>query len=307
MSNNKQQVQYLKLDEITMGVNPRTTIKKDRIKEYARSIAAYGVLIPLVVTKEGNDYHLQDGYSRIEAIKQIGEDKVLQALAKANDVDLSSLPCIVHQGDERSKLMVPIISNNLKEKLDPVDTAHQLNILISSGEDVKNLEELFGKTQFNLLLNVLALPEEVQKMIKEEKIEASTAVKWAKTIKDEKKLIKQLTKAEEKVEQLLEAGKRKNKKVTDKVITGKRVATPIAAMRHLTPKVAAIKEPWAKQLLNFLNGMQAGLDPDDLFDKLLAGETIPAPPEKKRGRKAKATKAAPAKKEADKKEGDEKK
>lgn len=83
------------------------TIKpsKERINEYARSIAMYGILVPLIADRKGDAYHLQAGYTRLAAIGQLKADKALSTLAQLNGVDLEHVPV---RGDDKGRLVYPL-------------------------------------------------------------------------------------------------------------------------------------------------------------------------------------------------------
>jgi hypothetical protein len=157
--------------------------------------------------------------------------------------------------------------------------------LLDAGQDVKQLEDFFGKPKFTLLLSVLALPNEVQELIKADRIKASTAVKFAKEIPEPAKLLKALNKASDKVEQLYKSGKRKNKRITEGVLKGKQ--TPLKVVNDVAAHLRTNKLKGAELLLNFLHGLQSGMDAESILEALVNGDMIEAPPVKKRGRKRK--------------------
>lgn len=286
MSAQKESIEWVAVEDIVLGTNART-IKpsKDRINEYARSIAMYGILVPLIADKKGEAYHLQAGYTRMAALAQLREDKALSALAKMNGVDLERVPVRIYKGDDKGRLMLPIIENNFHDVMNEVDVATQVKHLLDAGEDVKNLEDFFGKVKFTLLLSVLALPPEVQDLIKADRIKASTAVKFAKEIPEPVKLLKALNKATDKVEELYKSGKRKNKRITEGVLKGKQ--TPMKVVNDVAAHLMTNKLKGADLLLNFLHGLQSGMDTQTLLEALADGTPIAAPPVRKRGRKKK--------------------
>ena len=286
MSVQKESIEWVAVSDIVLGTNART-IKpsKDRINEYARSIAMYGILVPLIADKRGDAYHLEAGYTRLAALAQLREDKALSALAKLNGVDLERVPVRIYKGDEKGRLMLPIIENNFHDVMNEVDVATQVKHLLDAGQDVKSLEDFFGKPKFTLLLSVLALPGEVQDLIKADRIKASTAVKFAKEIPEPTKLLKALNKATNKVEELYKSGKRKNKRITEGVLKGKQ--TPMKVVNDVAAHLKTNKLKGADLLLNFLHGLQSGMDAQTLLEALAEGTSIPAPPVKKRGRKKK--------------------
>ena len=291
MSAQKESIEWVAVEDIVLGTNART-IKpsKDRINEYARSIAMYGILVPLIADKKGEAYHLQAGYTRMAALAQLREDKALSALAKMNGVDLERVPVRIYKGDDKGRLMLPIIENNFHDVMNEVDVATQVKHLLDAGEDVKNLEDFFGKVKFTLLLSVLALPPEVQELIKADRIKASTAVKFAKEIPEPAKLLKALNKATDKVEELYKSGKRKNKRITEGVLKGKQ--TPMKVVNDVAAHLKTNKLKGGDLLLNFLHGLQSGMDAQTLLEALADGTSIAAPPMRKRGRKKKEPVAA---------------
>ncbi|HRF79614.1 MAG TPA: ParB/RepB/Spo0J family partition protein [Flavobacteriales bacterium] len=290
----KESIEWVAVEEIVLGTNPRTVKpSKDRVAEYARSIALYGILVPLIADKKADGYHLQAGYTRLAAVAALKADKALTALAQLNNVDLDRVPVRIYQGDEKGRLMLPIIENNFHDVMNEVDVAAQVKQLLEAGEDAKTLEDFFGKPRFTLLLSVLALPSEVQELIKSDRIKASTAVKFAKEIPEPNKLLKALNKATDKVEELYKSGKRKNKRITEGVLKGKQ--TPMKVVNDVATELKRSKLKGGELLLNFLHGLQSGMDSAALLEALASGTDIPAPPVKKRGRKKKATKETEAK------------
>lgn len=290
-------IEWVAVEDIVLGTNPRTVKPgKDRVAEYARSIALYGILVPLIAEKKSDGYHLQAGYTRLAALAALKADKALLALAQLNNVDVDHVPVRIYQGDEKGRLMLPIIENNFHDVMNEVDVAHQVKQLLEAGEAAKTLEDFFGKAHFTLLLSVLALPPEVQELIKADRIKASTAVKFAKEIPEPAKLLKALNKASDKVEELYKSGKRKNKRITEGVLKGKQ--TPMKVVNEVAAHLKTNELKGADLLLNFLHGLQSGMDAQSLLEALADGREIPAPPAKKRGRKKKERpegEAAPAK------------
>ncbi|MFN9327385.1 MAG: ParB/RepB/Spo0J family partition protein [Flavobacteriales bacterium] len=287
MSTKQESIDWVAVQDIVLGHNPRTVKPgKDREAEYARSIALNGILVPLIADKREGAYHLQAGYTRLAALDALKADKVLLALAQLNNVDLERVPVRIYQGDEKGRLMLPIIENNFHDVMNEVDVAQQVRQLLEAGQEARSLEEFFGKQKFALLLSVLALPAEVQELIKSDRIKASTAVKFAKEIPEPAKLLKALNKASDKVEELYKTGRRKNKRITEGVLMGKQ--TPMKVVNDVAAELKRSKLAGADLLLNFLHGLQSGMDSTTLLEALANGAAIPAPPEKKRGRKKKA-------------------
>ncbi len=81
---------------------PRTLFAKEPLDELAASIAAHGILQPLVITKEGNDYRLIAGERRLRAAKQAG---------------LSEVPCLLTEKTAAEAAKLSLIENLQREDL----------------------------------------------------------------------------------------------------------------------------------------------------------------------------------------------
>lgn len=282
----KESIEWVAVEEVVLGSNARTVKPgKDRVAEYARSIALYGILVPLIADRKSDGYHLQAGYTRLAALAALKADKALLALAQLNNVDVDRVPVRIYQGDEKGRLMLPIIENNFHDVMNEVDVATQVKQLLEAGEEARTLEDFFGKPRFTLLLSVLALPPEVQELIKADRIKASTAVKFAKEIPEPNKLLKALNRATDKVEALYKSGKRKNKRITEGVLKGRQ--TPMKVVNDVATELKRTRLKGSDLLLSFLHGLQSGMDSAALLEALTNGTPIAAPPVKRRGRKKK--------------------
>ena len=282
----KESIEWVAVEEVVLGSNARTVKPgKDRVAEYARSIALYGILVPLIADRKSDGYHLQAGYTRLAALAALKADKALLALAQLNNVDVDRVPVRIYQGDEKGRLMLPIIENNFHDVMNEVDVATQVKQLLEAGEEARTLEDFFGKPRFTLLLSVLALPPEVQELIKADRIKASTAVKFAKEIPEPNKLLKALNRATDKVEALYKSGKRKNKRITEGVLKGRQ--TPMKVVNDVAAELKRTRLKGSDLLLSFLHGLQSGMDSAALLEALANGTPIAAPPLKRRGRKKK--------------------
>jgi hypothetical protein len=63
--------------------------------------------------------------------------------------------------------------------------------------------------------------------------------------------------------------------------------TPMKVVNDVAAELKRSKLQGSDLLINFLHGLQSGMDSTTLLEALANGEAIPAPPEKKRGRKKK--------------------
>jgi len=146
---------------------PRIEIKKEEIKDLANSIKEKGLLQPILVAKDNADYYIIAGHRRVEAYKLLGKNKIKARVIKASNEDLASLS---------------LIENLQREDLDLIETAMALKKY--KEEFNKTLEKIgkeIGKTKgyVSQILNILNLPKEIVKDIKENKTTKDvTALNW---------------------------------------------------------------------------------------------------------------------------------
>ena len=101
---------------------PRTTFDEKRLKELSDSIKKHGIIQPLLVREDGNNFELVAGERRLRAAKIAGIKKVPVVVAKINDTQ---------------SLEIAILENVQREDLNPLE--------VSKG--YQRLKEEFGYTQ----------------------------------------------------------------------------------------------------------------------------------------------------------------
>ncbi len=133
---------------------PRKEFDENAIKELANSIKKYGLLQPIVVIKDNEEYILVAGERRLRATKLLGNEKI-----KALIVDYSL--------DELREYA--LIENIQREDLNPVEVALSLQSLIKEHNYThEELANVISKSRSYVtnLLRILNLPEFVQEKIK---------------------------------------------------------------------------------------------------------------------------------------------
>jgi len=136
---------------------PRIEIKPEEIKDLANSIKEKGLLQPILVAKADIGYYIVAGHRRVEAHKWLGKDKIKARVIKASDEDLASLS---------------LIENLQRENLDLIETAMALKKYKEKfNKSYEEISKEIGKSKSYVIkiLNVLNLPEEIIKDIKENK------------------------------------------------------------------------------------------------------------------------------------------
>lgn len=151
---------------------PRRNFDEDALKDLASSIREFGVLQPLVVTKNIKDtptgtsveYELIAGERRLLASKLAGLERV---------------PVIIKtSADNRDKLELAIIENLQRENLNPIETARAFSKLQDEyGMTQREIASRLGKSREVVAnsMRLLSLPTYIQESVSQGKIGESQA------------------------------------------------------------------------------------------------------------------------------------
>ncbi|PIR94284.1 chromosome partitioning protein ParB [Candidatus Falkowbacteria bacterium CG10_big_fil_rev_8_21_14_0_10_39_11] len=165
------------LDKIDVNpMQPRRVFDHSELEELINSIKEYGVIQPLIVTKQGDRYELIAGERRMRSSKIAG---------------LSTVPCIVREADEQEKLELALIENVQRQQLNPIEEALAYQKLMDEFNlTQEEVAERVGKSRSSIAnrLRVINLPEEVQKALVDGKITEGHARVIAGFETDEKQL-----------------------------------------------------------------------------------------------------------------------
>lgn len=133
---------------------PRSRFEDDTLRALADSIAASGVVQPLIVRElSGGSYELIAGERRWRAAQIAGVDRV---------------PVVIRDSDEADRLEVALIENMVREDLNPVEEARACAALVEDlGLSKEELGRRVGRSrpQISNLIRLLELPDEVLGML----------------------------------------------------------------------------------------------------------------------------------------------
>jgi ParB family chromosome partitioning protein len=155
---------------------PRKSFQEDKIEELAESIAAHGIIQPILVRPSNKGYEIIAGERRWRA---------------ARKASLREVPCIIRELDEEQNFLVSIIENMQRENLNPVEEAEALNQMISRFDMTQEeVSKSIGKSRpyISNALRLLKLPAEIQEMVVRGELTGGHARTLA-GIKDEKRQI----------------------------------------------------------------------------------------------------------------------
>lgn len=130
---------------------PRRHFAEEALRDLADSIAARGVIQPIIVRPDGTArYQIVAGERRWRA---------------AQRAQLHRIPAIVREFSETETLEIALVENIQREDLNPIEEAHAYRRLIAHfGHSQEALGRIVGKSRSHLanMMRLLDLPQEVQ-------------------------------------------------------------------------------------------------------------------------------------------------
>lgn len=142
---------------------PRKHFDEAKLRELADSIEQHGVVQPIIVRKKGERYAIIAGERRFRAARMAG---------------LNEVPVIVREMDEQEALEVALIENLQRENLNPMEEAAAIRALMDEHDlTQEDVAARLGKSRPAIAnaLRLLALPESVQQLLAEGRLQAGHA------------------------------------------------------------------------------------------------------------------------------------
>lgn len=152
-------IQSLKLRDVEPNKNqPRQRFDTEKIDELAESIKEYGVIQPIIVTKEDSHYKIVAGERRWRAAKKAG---------------ISEIPAIVREYTEQTNKEIALIENIQREDLNPIEKASAMQELLHKYNlTQQQLSDKLGISRSGIAntIRVLNLDKRVIDLVKEGKL-----------------------------------------------------------------------------------------------------------------------------------------
>ena len=157
------------VEEISIGLidnnpnQPRKNFDPSALNELAQSIKLYGVIQPILVTKNGDRYMIVAGERRFRASK-LAEKK--------------TIPAIVKDFSDNEVKEIALLENIQRQDLNPIETARAMKELMDTyGWTQESLADRLGKSRPNVanILRLLNLCPEVIELIEKGKLSAGHA------------------------------------------------------------------------------------------------------------------------------------
>ena len=132
------------------GDQPRVRFEEEPLAELAQSIAAHGVLQPILVERVGQRYRIIAGERRFRAAQRAG---------------LHKIPAAIRAPDDDDRLTLALIENIQREDLSPLEEANAYRRIIDmTAMSQEDLAARVGKHRSTIAnsLRLLGLPEEMR-------------------------------------------------------------------------------------------------------------------------------------------------
>ncbi len=152
-------IREIPLDEIDPNpFQPRERFDDESLQELATSIKTHGVLEPIILRAKGKRYEIIAGERRYKASKLAG---------------LKTIPAVVKNYNDLKTMEIALVENLQREDLNPLEQARTFMKLIKEFKlTQEEVARRTGKSRSAVTntIRLLNLPEEIQKMLLEEKI-----------------------------------------------------------------------------------------------------------------------------------------
>jgi len=136
---------------------PRSRFDADGINELAASIRAHGVLQPIVVSRQGDNYELVAGHRRVLASRVAGK---------------TTIPGVIRE-DVGDRLELALVENIQRADLNAIETARAYKLLMETYDLTQEaLAERMGKSRSSVAntLRALSAPQLLQDAVQDGKI-----------------------------------------------------------------------------------------------------------------------------------------
>lgn len=155
----EEEIQELPLIELRVNpYQPRKTFNEESLNELAESIKEHGVFQPIIVKKSIKGYEIVAGERRFRASKLAGKE---------------TIPAIVRNFTDEEMMEIAVLENLQRENLNAVDEANAYKTLMENlhlTQDQVSKRVNKSRSHITNLLGILALPEDVLTLVKENKL-----------------------------------------------------------------------------------------------------------------------------------------
>lgn len=139
---------------------PRTRFTEEKLEELAQSIRVNGIVQPILVRRKNSHFELVAGERRWRAAQRAG---------------LRKIPAIVKNVSDEKLLELALVENIQRQELNAIEEAKAYRKLVDTiGLTQEMIADRVGKnrTAITTFLRLLKLPDDIQKLVEEEKLSA---------------------------------------------------------------------------------------------------------------------------------------
>jgi len=207
---NSKNEEFLEIDLDLIEPNseqPRSRFTEESLSELAQSIRANGVVQPIVVRRKGGRFQIVAGERRWRASQKAGIKKI---------------PSIVKEVNDDKLLELALIENIQRQELNAIEEARAYKNLIETiGLTQEMIAERVGKnrTVITTFLRLLKLPNDILKLVEDEKITAghARALLMANNAESQRRLAQKIIEMSLSVRETEKAVKRLGREVTQDI------------------------------------------------------------------------------------------
>ena len=156
---NNENLKTLKITEVEPNrEQPRKNFNQEALEELADSIKTYGVIQPIVVSKQNGYFSIVAGERRWRAAKLAG---------------LEEIPAIIREDDEQTNKEIALIENIQREDLNPYEKALGIrNLMDKHGLTQEEVSKKIGKSRSSVsnTVRILNLAPDVIELVKQGKL-----------------------------------------------------------------------------------------------------------------------------------------
>ena len=212
--NNIQGLSYVNPEGIVPFENNPFEVRDDEeMKSLIESIKEYGILTPLVVSRQGNRgdvIQLVSGHRRLHAAKELGLQVVPVSYVTMTPTEIAI--AVVDSNLQREKILPSEKAKAYKLKLDAIKHQGKTSMQLAQKLSVEIVGETVGdsKDQVRRYIRLNYLIPEILQMVDEERIALTPAVELSYLTEDEQKWLLETIETEESTPSLSQAQEMKN-------------------------------------------------------------------------------------------------
>lgn len=168
-----ERIHDIELEKLRFGSHQtRLEIDDARVDDLAASIRRIGLIVPLVVVGDEDNYTIVSGHHRYEALKRLRFEKV---------------PCIIKKAKPADIKEIAIADNLFRTDLSPIEIAAAIGDLVNSEVmDIEEIASMMHRTKHWVVsqLDLLSWPEDVIAAVHGGAISVSAAQNLALIVDD---------------------------------------------------------------------------------------------------------------------------